>query len=197
MKFPALKSGITTASVEYQHYQDADLIKLDALPAMVAPLLLADLFDRCASMSAALAETFAIRLAFPAGVAIRIETDGERLQHALLIVIENAIKYNRAGGSVCIDCTLPEAGKVCITVSDTGPGLDNEQLAGLFQPFSRLGQEASVIAGSGIGLHLAQGLLASLGGDIRADSAVGVGSVFTLTLPIASPVTGLDCVEPG
>jgi CheY-like chemotaxis protein len=78
-------------------------------------------------------------------------------------------------------------------VRDTGEGLSPEKLAQLFQPFNRLGQEASAEEGTGIGLVVSKRLVELMGGEIGVESTVGVGSVFWIELNLAAepqPVVG-------
>jgi CheY-like chemotaxis protein len=112
-----------------------------------------------------------------------------RLKQVLLNLLSNAIKYNRDSGSVVVACDAtgpPEApGRVRIHVQDTGPGMTGEQVAALFQPFNRLGQEGSVAEGSGIGLVVTKRLVELMGGTIAVRSTPGVGTVFRVELPAA------------
>jgi CheY-like chemotaxis protein len=71
-------------------------------------------------------------------------------------------------------------------VQDTGEGLSPAKLAQLFQPFNRLGQEASAEEGTGIGLVVSKRLVELMGGEIGAESTVGVGSVFWIELNLAA-----------
>jgi CheY-like chemotaxis protein len=97
-------------------------------------------------------------------------------------LLSNAIKYNLAQGTVEVDCRTDMPDRVRIRVSDTGAGLSPEQLAQLFQPFNRLGQEAGTEEGTGIGLVVAKRLIELMGGAIGVESTVGVGSVFWIEL---------------
>jgi CheY-like chemotaxis protein len=76
-------------------------------------------------------------------------------------------------------------GSVVIAVTDTGLGMTPEQLSGLFQPYNRLGREASDIEGTGIGLVISRRLVELMGGTLEARSVAGKGSTFTLRLPAA------------
>jgi len=67
-------------------------------------------------------------------------------------------------------------------VQDTGEGLSEAKVARLFQPFNRLGQEASATKGTGIGLMVSQRLVQSMGGTMGVRSSVGVGSTFWFEL---------------
>ena len=123
-------------------------------------------------------------------VRIRVEPRGPvwaraeraRLRQVLVNLLTNAIKYNRPGGEVTV--TLLEADdRAGIRVRDTGLGLTPLQLAGLFQPFNRLGAEARGIEGTGLGLVISRELAERMGGSLVAESTPEVGSAFTLWLP--------------
>jgi len=96
--------------------------------------------------------------------------------------LSNAIKYNKPGGSVVVDCRASLPGGIRISVTDTGTGLTPEQLTQLFQPFNRLGQEANAEEGTGIGLVVCKRLTELMGGFIGVESVVGKGSVFWIEL---------------
>jgi len=108
--------------------------------------------------------------------------DRTRLKQVLINLLFNAIKYNRPGGTVVVDYMALAPNSVRISVRDTGEGLPPEQLAQLFQPFNRLGKEAGVEEGTGIGLVVAKRLVELMGGSIGADSTVGAGTVFWVEL---------------
>jgi CheY-like chemotaxis protein len=74
-------------------------------------------------------------------------------------------------------------------VQDTGPGLRSEQVGALFQPFNRLGQEATSVEGTGIGLVVTKRLVELMHGTIDVSSTVGVGSVFSIELPAVLEVS--------
>jgi signal transduction histidine kinase/ActR/RegA family two-component response regulator len=104
--------------------------------------------------------------------------DRTRVKQILINLLSNAIKYNHAGGAVVVECTEPSPDRIRINVRDTGPGLSADQLAQLFQPFNRLGQEAAGEEGTGIGLVMTKRLVELMGGAIGVHSTLGVGSVF-------------------
>jgi len=74
---------------------------------------------------------------------------------------------------------------VRVSLEDSGLGLTAEQLAQLFEPFNRLGQESGQQVGSGIGLVVSKRLAEMMGGSIGASSTPGVGSVFWFELALA------------
>ena len=131
------------------------------------------------------------------GIALRVDDTGDgrhvladhqRLQQVLLNLLSNAVKYNRPGGAVVVSCGEVPGGRFQISVNDTGAGLTPEQLGRLFTPFDRLGAEARGVEGTGLGLTLSKHLIEAMGGAIRAHSQPGVGSTFSVELPLTVEV---------
>lgn len=161
-----------------------DLAKVESgtLTLSLEPVVLAEVMLECREMIEPLANKRNIRILFPHNDSLHVVADRTRLKQVLLNLLSNAIKYNRAGGSVVIACTIPAAGRVRITMQDTGVGLGSEQLEQLFQPFNRLGQETGAEEGTGIGLVVTKRLVELMGGEIGVTSTVGIGSVFWIEL---------------
>jgi signal transduction histidine kinase len=113
-----------------------------------------------------------------------VRADARRLHQVLLNLLSNAIKYNRRGGEVRLSCAQQQ-GRVWLSVQDSGLGMDEAQLAQLFQPFNRLGREHSGIAGTGLGLALCRQLLELMDGRIEVSSAPGLGTTVRVDLPLA------------
>jgi PAS domain S-box-containing protein len=111
--------------------------------------------------------------------------DRRRLKQVLLNLLSNALKYNREGGRVSLSCRPGLGGLLRLSVTDTGIGIAREKLERLFQPFDRLGAEASGVEGTGLGLALSRRLAEAMGGKLGVESEVGVGSTFWLELPQA------------
>ena len=133
-----------------------------------------------------MAEAAGIDLREPPPVAgLAARADRERLRQVLTALLANAVQYNRPGGMVLIEARQTSDG-VSLGVHDTGPGLPPDRLEGLFQPFNRLGREASSAPGAGLGLAVARRLIEAMGGRLEAESRKGEGASFTLRLPIAS-----------
>ncbi|MDD2285148.1 MAG: PAS domain S-box protein, partial [Paludibacter sp.] len=122
-----------------------------------------------------------------------IKADKQRLIQILVNILNNAIKYNKKGGSVSIATSLGEneAGKkdkVKISISDTGVGIAEKDLSKLFIPFERLPNTEMTIEGTGLGLSIAKELISLMDGEINVDSKLGEGSTFQVILPYVSNV---------
>jgi signal transduction histidine kinase/CheY-like chemotaxis protein len=115
-----------------------------------------------------------------------VAVDRLRFKQVFLNLLSNAIKYNKATGKVFIETTPGSEGALRIGVRDEGPGMSEDQLAKLFDPFDRLGAENSTIEGTGIGMTITKRLVEQMGGKISVDSTAGVGTAFWLDLPVSS-----------
>jgi signal transduction histidine kinase len=116
---------------------------------------------------------------------IHARADREKLQQILLNLLANAIKFTDAGGEVRAACTSAD-GVVTVTVADTGVGIAADKLADVFEPFVQVDQRfARQHEGVGLGLAISRDLARGMGGDLTAESTLGEGSTFILTLPAA------------
>ncbi len=166
-----------------------DLAKIESAQVMlsVETVALDMVLDECRTMIVPAAAKRNVQTRFPAACAASVMADRTRLKQVLLNLLSNAIKYNVEGGSVIVDVSERTPGRVRIAVRDTGPGLRGDQLGALFQPFNRLGQEATTVEGTGIGLVVTKRLIELMHGTIEVSSTVGVGSEFAIDLPAAAP----------
>jgi PAS domain S-box-containing protein len=147
------------------------------------PVSLVEVMLECRAMVEPQAEKRGISIMFPRlEFPYFVSADRTRVKQVLINLLYNAIKYNKPEGSVAVEYTLSPPNSIRIGIRDTGKGLAPEQLAQLFQPFNRLGNEASAEEGTGIGLVVTKRLIELMGGTIGADSTVGVGSVFWFEL---------------
>jgi PAS domain S-box-containing protein len=118
----------------------------------------------------------------------RIRTDPLRFKQILMNLVGNAIKFTESGEVTVAISTTGEGGirpMLAVEVSDSGLGIRPELLDRLFEPFTQADPTSTRRhGGSGLGLAISRRLARMLGGDLRARSVFGQGSVFTLTLPL-------------
>jgi len=107
--------------------------------------------------------------------------DPQRVRQVLAALVGNAVKFTLRG-RVELRLGLSGPARLTIEVADTGPGLTEDELQLAFQPFQRIARTSAGVSGAGLGLTLARQLARLMGGELRAHSAVGVGSCFTLEL---------------
>ena len=149
-------------------------------------MALTDVLRDCRAMIMPQAQKRHITLTFPTlAQPFYVHADLTRVKQVVINLLSNAIKYNRTGGSVLVECQQ-HGERVRLSVRDTGNGLRSEQLAQLFQPFNRLGQEAGTEEGTGIGLVVTKQLVELMGGTLGVESEVGVGTVFWIELAASS-----------
>ena len=165
---------------------DLALIESGKLSISQEPMSLVDVILECQAMIEPQAQKSGIRMSFPEFTApYFVKADRTRVKQVLINLLSNAIKYNRPRGTVEVTCRPNTAKRIRISVQDTGEGLSPKKLAQLFQPFNRLGQEASAEEGTGIGLVVSKRLVELMGGAIGVESTVGVGSTFWIELNMA------------
>jgi two-component system phosphate regulon sensor histidine kinase PhoR len=120
--------------------------------------------------------------------------DWQRLAQVLLNLVRNAITYTPAGGIVSIRAERAEPGYVRLVVADTGAGIPPEELERVFDRFYRTdASRARASGGFGLGLAIVRDLVQAMGGSVRAESMVGEGSHFIVTLrAVAEPAAPIS-----
>ena len=178
---------------------DLSRIETGGLSLSPEPVEVTEVLDETVSLIRPLAaeRRIEVHISTPSGVSVTARADRQRLKQVLLNLASNAVKYNRDDGNVRFSCHAAEDGKVRIDVTDTGPGLTDEQISRLFVPFERLGAEATGVEGTGIGLALSRRLVEAMSGSLDVRSAPGHGATFTVELPAAqNPITAYTPGEP-
>jgi signal transduction histidine kinase len=107
--------------------------------------------------------------------------DRVRIEQAAANLIDNAVKYTPAGGSVVVDVETLD-GRAILRVRDTGQGIAASELPRIWERLFR-GDRSRTTRGLGLGLSLVKAIIEAHGGSVNADSEPGKGSVFTLSLP--------------
>jgi PAS domain S-box-containing protein len=146
------------------------------------------LIETCLTMIAASADQkgIDIQCQYPKCDLPLIKVDALRFKQALLNLLSNAVKYNRPDGRVTLECNSGANGIIHVSVSDNGPGIPEDLRDKVFEPFDRLGAEASDTPGTGIGLTVTKQLVELMGGSVGFESTVGEGTTFWINLPVAS-----------
>ena len=121
----------------------------------------------------------------------RIYSDPARLRQVIDNLLTNAIKYTERGGIAIHAALRRDAGLLHVEISDTGVGIDPDEMSRLFEPFYRSPQTANMAEGSGLGLAVVRSLVDLMGGTIRVDSRVGQGTVVTVEVPITEGADGV------
>jgi len=162
---------------------DLSMIESGKVSLSQESMSLTDVLKECQAMIEPQAHQRGIQISFPSlDAQFYVHADQTRVKQVVINLLSNAIKYNRPGGEVSVQCVMRGENRVRVRVRDTGAGLAPEQLAQIFQPFNRLGQEAGAEEGTGIGLVVTKQLVELMGGAIGVESHVGVGSVFWFEL---------------
>lgn len=167
---------------------EAGRLSVDRGPEQTAPLV-----KEAAELHRALAEEKSIQLttAIPED-APPVFADRDRVLQILSNLLGNALKFTPGGGQITLRAE-PAGSMMRFSVSDTGPGIPEEDLPHLFEPFWQA--PAGRKQGAGLGLTIVKGLVDAHGGHLWVESSPGVGSTFFFSLPIASPAVHSARVE--
>ena len=166
-------------------------IESGRLEPITAPFDLPALVNRCGDLFRTTADSKGLALLIDCTIPAHTFVIGDslRLQQVLVNLLGNAFKFTQSGQVVLAIHPKPSSADATshyhFSVSDTGPGLDADQQARLFQPYSQAGRQAEDRAGgSGLGLVTCERLVALAGGSLSLESTPGLGSVFSFTLPL-------------
>ncbi len=172
-----------------------DLLELSKVESKKVTLRLTDFILRneiekavtfCRPLAAGNAVT--LENAVPAAAEYQVRADKDRIQQVLVNLLENAIKFNRKGGSVSVR-VAPQQDKIQILVEDTGVGIPRDAMPHLFERFFRVDKARSRdTGGTGLGLAIVKHLVEAHGETITCTSELGKGSRFAFTLPLAHPL---------
>jgi CheY-like chemotaxis protein len=177
-----------------------DLSKIEAGHADIQPepVPLAQLLERMKETFDPLAARKKLSLAVSASphAPAALTTDARRLEQVLRNLLSNAIKFTEAGTVTLHAASAPD-GMIAFTVEDTGIGIPEEEQAAIFEAFHQAdGTTSRKYGGTGLGLSISRELARLLGGSIQVQSKVGVGSVFTLLLPVEAGAPGASADQP-
>jgi signal transduction histidine kinase len=164
-----LADADTTAAIEHEHVELASVV--DAVVADAR--LLADRQDGVRVIE------------LEANDPLVIHGDTERLRQLVWNLVENAVRYTPAGGTVTV--ASRDRGTIAeLTVADTGIGIPAEHLPHIFERFYRVDTGRSrQVGGTGLGLSIVRQVAEAHGGQVRVRSTVGQGTTFTVVLPVS------------
>jgi PAS domain S-box-containing protein len=126
----------------------------------------------------------------------RVTLDRRKFMQVLYNLLSNGVKFNDEAGEIRILVDLEELGSLRLRVCDTGIGIDPANFPKLFVEFQQLDSgTARHFAGTGLGLALTKKIIEFQGGRIEVESELGIGTSFTVHLPLLNPIA-VDCIEP-
>jgi len=175
-----------------------DLSRIEAgeMEVSMEPVVLLDIINNSLSWIEKLAEKRDVKIIFDhsALADVLVKGDATRLKQVFLNLFTNAVKYNVDGGSVSLKIDKNHEDIIRVGVCDTGPGISNDKLEGLFQPFNRLGAEFSSTEGTGIGLVITRQLIELMNGELQVETQLGEGSTFWVEMTLADQAE-LDYIQ--
>jgi heavy metal sensor kinase len=146
------------------------------------PVDLAGLVEEVYWRLKVLADERSVELRMAVEEPLVVSGDRDRLRGLLVNLVDNAVKYTGEGGRVLLSLAR-DRDRARIEVADTGPGIPEEALERIFQPFYR-SEEVLAEQGSGLGLSIARSIALAHGGELTAASRPGEGSTFRVLLPL-------------
>ena len=165
--------------LSHLHEQALGVLELDRQPLELATWLTEALNPW---QQAALQKRLRWELKLPDSLPV-VQADPLRLGQVIGNLISNAIKYTPGGGSVITEAGVNDQ-HIWVRISDTGPGIPPDQQEKMFEPFVRGGQGRRFPQGMGLGLSIARELVEAHGGRLELESEAGIGSKFTVWLPM-------------
>ncbi|MEW6117510.1 MAG: ATP-binding protein [Nitrospirota bacterium] len=160
---------------------EAGMMTYDFAPADIAPLI-----RKAAEEAELLAGAKQITLTVePLPALPEIRLDRERIMQVLRNLIGNAVKFTPYGGEITVSAGLV-AGSIMVVVSDSGPGIEQENLPVIFEKFQQAPTaDTGQIKGTGLGLAIVKHIITAHGGRVWAESTPGQGSSFIFVLPVS------------
>ncbi len=171
-----------------------ELSKIESrrVPLQFSPIDLASFMERSMTILESEAARKSITMTLDNAPGIYLEADEDRLRQVVANLLQNGISYTPEGGKVSVRTSLvqSEGGSemVQIRIVDTGIGIPRKDLPRIFERFYRVDKARSrVSGGTGLGLSIVKHLVELHHGSITVDSTVGVGTAFTIELPVIQP----------
>jgi len=145
---------------------------------------LSDLTQNAVDQMRLLTEEKQIELRFKGREPVYVVADPVRLRQVVVNLVDNAIKYTPAGGSVSVSSVSID-GKAILEVADTGIGIPQEALPHVFERFYRVdGARSRQLGGTGLGLAIVKSICTAFGGTVSVQSVADAGTTFRVELPL-------------
>ncbi|HXD96476.1 MAG TPA: ATP-binding protein [Candidatus Acidoferrum sp.] len=165
---------------------DLSNIELGKVSLRLAPTPLRPLVDSVLELVAAKARDGDVALTAEVSDTISVQADHDRLVQILINLVDNAVKYTPAGGSVTVRARPTAEGRIEVSVSDTGIGIPRADLPRITERFYRVDKARSrELGGTGLGLAIVKHLVLAHGGDMAIDSEEGRGTTVRVLVPAA------------
>jgi signal transduction histidine kinase len=166
-----------------------NFVRLDAGRVVTAavPVPVEEVVDDAETMIETAAAARRLSFVRRGGPQVSLLGDAEKVRQVLVNLLSNAVKFTEPGGTVETRWFVND-GHVAIQVADTGIGIEPERLDSIFDAFVQVDADLTrARQGTGLGLAISRSLAEAMGGRLEAESTPGVGSTFTLYLPLADP----------
>ena len=148
---------------------------------------LKSMLDVCISMVKPIADKMNVNIEnrSTAKESYKIDVDNKKFKQVIINLLSNAIKYNIKSGNIIIDSEIDDRKELCLSITDTGKGIEEKYQDNLFNYFDRAGQECSNITGNGLGLAITKKLIEKMNGTIGFESVANEGSRFWIKVPLS------------
>jgi len=161
---------------------EAGRVRIEAKPVAVADVI-ADLAPLVEPQAAKKNVELSL---LPPAAGLMVMADRQRLQQILVNLVGNAIKFTPENGMIRV-AAQKDTTMASVFIQDTGKGIPADRLQSIFEPFVQVDDSLTRTAsGAGLGLAISRDLARAMGGDLTVDSELGKGSLFTISLPLAS-----------
>jgi len=166
---------------------DITRIESGVIPMTIVPTSITPVIERAVDLIRPLAREAQVTISVDGGPCdLHALVDKDRLAQVLINLITNAVKYNRPGGNVYVECHEERPSYIKLIVRDNGIGIPPSKMERLFTPFDRLDLENdSSIPGTGLGLTVSKALIENMGGVLGVVSSENEGSIFWLEVPMS------------
>ena len=156
------------------------------------PVAMSKLLERSYDMFVGVAESRSISLKLQLQQSATVKGNRHHLRQVINNLIDNALKFTPAGGTVVVSLNLDsQANNAILSVSDSGIGIAEDEMPRLFERFyrgDRSRRRDAVTRGTGLGLSICQAIVKGHGGTLSIESQIGKGSCFQVSIPLLPPV---------